>query len=162
MVFEYIDVETMRKMCHPLAMAIFDTTEDPISKFDDHELNLLDSALQNPRQTFGGKDLYATLEEKAAILYYGLNKNHPFRNGNKRIATASLLTFLYINGYWINKGHWRLAGDKKEIEDYLVHLAIRVANLPPRNRDVLLQELQRWLSEHISPIEARRRRRASR
>lgn len=127
-------------------MAIFDTAGDPIARFDEHELYLLDAALQNPRQTFGGKDLYPTLEEKAAILYYGLNKNHPFRNGNKRIATASLLTFLYVNGYW-------LAGDKKEIEDYLVNLAIRVASAPSKDREKTLKELCRWLTTHIFPAE---------
>lgn len=146
MAYHYLDMETMRKMCHPLAMAIFDTAGDPIVQFDEHELRLLDSALQNPRQTFGGKDLYPTLEEKAAILYYGLNKNHPFRNGNKRIATASLLTFLYINGHW-------LAGDKKEIEDYLVHLAIGVANAPSKDREKILKGLQKWLAAHLSPTE---------
>ena len=148
MTFEYLDVETMLKMCHPLAVAIFDTTEDPIAKFDEHELNLLDSALQNPRQTFGGKDLYTTLEEKAAILYWGMNKNHPFRNGNKRIATASLLVFLFINGYW-------LTGDKRnrEVEDYLVPLAVRVAQALPEDRQNILKELQGWLAKHISPDE---------
>ena len=148
MTFEYLDVETMRKMCHPLAVAIFDTTEDPIAKFDEHELNLLDSALQNPRQTFGGKDLYTTLEEKAAILYWGMNKNHPFRNGNKRIATASLLVFLFINGCWLT-GYKR----NREVEDYLVPLAVRVAQALPKDRQNILKELRGWLAKHISPDE---------
>ena len=60
----------MEKMCHPLAVAIFDNKEDdPIAKFDDHELALLDSALNNPRQTFNGIELYPTLIKKAGILY---------------------------------------------------------------------------------------------
>ena len=143
--YSYIDVEIMGKMCHPIAVALFDTTEDPIAKFDEHELRLLDSALNNPRQTFDGKELYPTLEEKAAILYYGLNKNHPFRNGNKRIATASLMTFLYMNGYW-------LAGDKRKIEDYLVYLAIRVANAVSKDREKLLKELRGWLATHLAPV----------
>lgn len=49
----YIDIALMRKMCHPLAVAIFDKVGDPISTFDEHELSLLESALANPSRTFG-------------------------------------------------------------------------------------------------------------
>lgn len=82
-VVNYIDVALMEKMCHPLAVAVFDTSNDPIGKFDEHELSLLESALANPRHTFGGRELYPNFSQKAAILYYGLNKNYPFKNGNK-------------------------------------------------------------------------------
>ena len=101
MEINYLDFELMEKMCHRLAVAVFDTNEDPIAHFNDHDFALLDSAIQSPRQTFDKKDLYETLEEKAAVLYYNLNKNHPFKNGNKRIATASLLVFLSINNCWL-------------------------------------------------------------
>lgn len=59
---------------------------------------LLDSALAQPLQSFGGIDLYPTLDEKAARLAFGLAKNHAFLDGNKRVATACLSTFLRING----------------------------------------------------------------
>ena len=141
--FNYIDVELMEKMCHPLAVAIFDKKEDPIVEFRDHELSLLDSALNSPAQTFGQKELYPSLPEKASILYYNLIKNHPFKNGNKRIATATFLVFLYINGYW-------LAGNKQEVENYLVELAKRVAeSFGSVNRDRFLQELRDWLQVNI-------------
>ena len=52
-------------------------------------------------QSFSGKDLYPTLATKASILFYLMIKNHPFQNGNKRIAITTLLTFLYENGKWI-------------------------------------------------------------
>lgn len=58
---------------------------------------LLDSALNAPFQTFAKQDLYPTVLEKAARLGFGLICNHPFLDGNKRIGTHVMLTFLDIN-----------------------------------------------------------------
>ena len=58
---------------------------------------LLDSALNSANATFGGQDLFATTEQKAARLGFGLATNHPFVDGNKRIGVLVLLTFLKIN-----------------------------------------------------------------
>ena len=58
---------------------------------------LLDSALNAPFQTFAEQELYPTLLEKAARLGFGLICNHPFLDGNKRIGTHVMLTFLGIN-----------------------------------------------------------------
>ena len=58
---------------------------------------LLDSAINTPLQTFAGKDLYPTVLEKAARLGFGLIRNHPFIDGNKRIGTHAMLVFLAIN-----------------------------------------------------------------
>ena len=60
---------------------------------------LLESALAQPSQSFGGTELYPTLEEKAARLAFGLAKNHAFLDGNKRVATACMATFLRLNGH---------------------------------------------------------------
>jgi death-on-curing protein len=60
--------------------------------------HLLDSALNAPFQTFGGQDLYPTLEAKAAQLAFSLIKNHPFQDGNKRIGIVAMVTFLKRNG----------------------------------------------------------------
>ena len=62
------------------------------------DYNLLDSALENPFQSFGGEELYPTLQAKAARLGYGLIKNHCMIDGNKRIGTHAMLVFLAING----------------------------------------------------------------
>ena len=59
---------------------------------------LLDSALQGAFQTFGGRDLFPTKEEKAAALGHALIANHAFVDGNKRIGMHVLLTFLEANG----------------------------------------------------------------
>jgi death-on-curing protein len=55
-------------------------------------LGALESALAQPRATFDGKELYATLVEKAAVLGYLIIQNHPFVDGNKRTGHAALET----------------------------------------------------------------------
>ena len=59
---------------------------------------ILDSALNTPFQTFAGKDVYPSLQQKAARLCFGLVKNHPFVDGNKRIGAHVMLVFLALNG----------------------------------------------------------------
>jgi death on curing protein len=62
------------------------------------DMNALESALAQPRMTFGDDDLYPTLVEKAAALGFSLVQNHPFVDGNKRIGHAVMETFLVLNG----------------------------------------------------------------
>lgn len=59
---------------------------------------LLESALAQPEQTFDGVELYPSLAEKAARYAYGIVKNHPFADGNKRTGAAVLAVFLRANG----------------------------------------------------------------
>lgn len=59
---------------------------------------LLESALNAPFQSFGDTSAYPSLQQKAARLCYGLVKNHPFIDGNKRIGTHVMLVFLALNG----------------------------------------------------------------
>ena len=58
---------------------------------------LLESALSAPFQSFGDVDAYPSLPQKAARLCYGLVKNHPFADGNKRIGAHAMLVFLAVN-----------------------------------------------------------------
>ena len=59
---------------------------------------MLDSALNAPFQTFAEEDVYPSLQQKAARLCFGLVKNHPFVDGNKRIGAHVMLVFLALNG----------------------------------------------------------------
>lgn len=59
---------------------------------------MFESALEVPYQTFDGKELYPSKEEKAARLGYGLVANHPFVDGNKRIGLYVMISFLEVNG----------------------------------------------------------------
>ena len=141
----YLDLEKMEKMCHPIAVALFGSAAEPMTHFRQHTASLLESALNNPRQTFDGKELYPTLTTKVAILYYSLIKNHPFENGNKRTATASLLVFLNINNHWLSVD--------RATEDYLVALATRVAaSHGHAEKDAFLQEIDQWLIANIVSV----------
>lgn len=65
------------------------------------DFNMLESALAQPRQTFGGTELYPTLVEKATALGFSLIMNHPFVDGNKRVGHAAMEVFPVLNGYEI-------------------------------------------------------------
>jgi death-on-curing protein len=63
------------------------------------DLGGVESAVAQPQMTFGGEELYATIESKATALCFSLVMNHPFMDGNKRIGHAALETFLVMNGF---------------------------------------------------------------
>src|SRR3990172_9472124 len=66
------------------------------------DLGALESAVAQPRMTFGGAELYPNLVEKASALGFSLIQNHPFIDGNKRTGHAAMETFLVLNGYHID------------------------------------------------------------
>lgn len=61
------------------------------------DLGALESAVAQPRMTFGAEDLYSTLVEKASALGFSIIQNHPFIDGNKRTGHAAMETFLVLN-----------------------------------------------------------------
>lgn len=67
-----------------------------------HDFTLLHSAVERPRATFGGQDLYHSIFDKAAALIHSLILNHPFDDGNKRTAITSCAAFLSFNGLHLN------------------------------------------------------------
>lgn len=67
-----------------------------------HDMNLLQSAINAPFQSFAGQDLYPTVFDKASRLCYGLTKNHPFNDGNKRTAIHSMLIYLGLNDIFLD------------------------------------------------------------
>jgi len=77
---------------------------------------MLDSALNAPFQTFGEEDVYPSLQQKAARLCFGLVKNHPFLDGNKRIGAHVMLVFLALNGI-------ELQHTQTELSDIILQLA---------------------------------------
>jgi len=68
-------------------------------KYGVRDINLLSSAIYMPESSFDGKYLHETIPSMAAAYAYHLYQNHPFIDGNKRVALASALVFLEINGY---------------------------------------------------------------
>jgi prophage maintenance system killer protein len=89
-------------------------------------------SIGNIYQSFGGQDLYPTLEEKAAHLLYFVTKNHSFLDGNKRIAATMFLYFLDKNGVLFMDG-------EKLIDDHtLVALTIMIAESKPEEKEMMI------------------------
>ena len=77
---------------------------------------MLDSTLSNPFQSFGGAELYPSIQAKAAQICFGLVKNHPMIDGNKRLGAHAMLVFLALNGY-------ELFYTQQELSDMILALA---------------------------------------
>ena len=71
---------------------------------DIRDIGALESAISQPRMTFGGEDLYPTLIGKASALGFSIIMNHPFVDGNKRTGHAAMEIFLVLNGLEIDAG----------------------------------------------------------
>ena len=96
------------------------------------DVNLLDSALKAPFQTFGGKDLYPDVYDKASQLCYSLIENHPFADGNKRIGVHLTLLFLKLNEENLNY-------TQKELIDFGLGIA---------SGKISKDEIKDWLIKH--------------
>ncbi len=93
---------------------------------------MLETALNNPFQSFGGKELYPSVQAKAARLCFGLVKNHAMLDGNKRLGTHVMLVFLALNGY-------ELYYSQQELSDMVLALA---------SGDIGEKEILQWIIEH--------------
>lgn len=93
---------------------------------------MLETALNNPFQSFGGKELYPSVQAKAARLCFGLVKNHAMLDGNKRLGTHVMLVFLALNGY-------ELYYSQQELSDMILALA---------SGDIGEKEILQWIIEH--------------
>lgn len=93
---------------------------------------MLDSALNSPFQSFGGEEVFPSLQQKAARLCFGLVKNHPFIDGNKRIGTHAMLVFLGLNGI-------ELQYSQTELSDIIIQLAAG---------EIQLSDLTDWIISH--------------
>ncbi|TXH07419.1 MAG: type II toxin-antitoxin system death-on-curing family toxin [Candidatus Moraniibacteriota bacterium] len=95
-----ISVADVEYTAHRLAQETMNWTE-PIPDFSTRYTNSLERSIEAPFQSFSGKQLYPGLLKKSAILFYLIVKNHPFQNGNKRIAMTTTLYFLFKNKKWL-------------------------------------------------------------
>ncbi len=99
------------------------------------DIGALESALAQPKMTFDKKELYQTLQEKAAALAFSLSSNHPFVDGNKRVAHAAMEVFLFLNGH-------EISAPVDEQEELFLKLA---------NGKLTRQELFEWLKRKAIP-----------
>ena len=100
------------------------------------EPNLLDSALAQPKMTVGGKFIHKTLFDKAAAYGFHVCKNHPFVDGNKRVAFVLMDIFLQKNG-------WEIVANEEEAYSMMMSLA---------SGKLTKAQLCKWLKEHSSKL----------
>jgi death-on-curing family protein len=133
----WLEPEDFEFLCFDLART-FLTYQEPIPDYSTRDNYLLESSLGAPKQTFSEKFLYPTLEKQTSILFYLLIKNHPFRNGNKRIAVMAILAFLSLNKKWINI-------DPTD----LYKLACIVSESNPKDKDKIFKLITKTITENL-------------
>jgi len=111
---------------------------EPIPDFGSRFPNVLESCLATPFASFGKRSLYKGLTGKAAILFYLMIKNHPFQNGNKRLAMTTLFLFLHKNKKWLKV-------DNQELYNF----ARWVASSNPRLNDETVRAVEKFLRMYL-------------
>ena len=132
-----ISVLQVETVAHYLAREMFDYAE-PIPDFVTRFPQKLESCLSTPFQKFGGKSLYPGLVGKGAVLFYLMVKNHPFQNGNKRVAVMTLIYFLAKNGKWL-----------EVTNDELYMFAKQVAISDPVDRLSVMLAIRKFIRTNI-------------
>lgn len=138
-----MSVQEVEYVAHQLAQELM-TWNEPIPDFSTRFPNTLESCLAAPFQSFSGKAAYQGLIQRASVLFYLMIKNHPFQNGNKRIAVTTLLFFLYKNKKWLKL-------DNQELYNF----AVWVAQSNPKVKDAAIQAIQKFLKSYMVDIKNR-------
>ncbi len=97
-------------------------------------------------QTFGGEDLYPSIEEKAGNLLYFITKNHSFTDGNKRIAAFLFLYFLEKNGVLFD-----VYGNKRIADNALVALTLMIAVSNPDEKEMMVKVIVNLINNNNNP-----------
>ncbi len=135
-----VNLEMIKYIAHRLAQDTM-AWDEPIPEFETRFPNALESSIAMPFQKFEKKVLYHGITGKAAVLFYLLIKNHPFRNGNKRIAVTALLVFLFINDKW-------LKADNTELYNF----ARWVAESPSEAKDEIINYIEKFIKKRLAAI----------
>lgn len=143
MALRKISIEDVQYTAHRVAQETMGWTE-PIPDFSTRFTNSLERSIEAPFQSFGGKQLYPGLIKKAAILFYLMVKNHPFQNGNKRIAVVTTLVFLYKNKKWLHL-------DNQELYNF----AKWVAESNPKLKDATVQGIETLIKTYLIDFDSK-------
>ena len=110
--------------------------------FANEKANELQGIINNIYQTFGGVELYPSIEDKASHLLYAMIKNHPFTDGNKRSASFIFVYFLDKCDYL-----YKTNGEKKINDNALTTLTLLVASSNPKEKDILIKLIKHLIFE---------------
>lgn len=114
------------------------TGSEPIPDFGTRFPNILESCLNTPFTKAFRKDMYRGLVGKASILFYLMIKNHPFQNGNKRIAIMTSLVFLSNNSKWLQIS-----------QTDLYNFAVGIARSRPSSREKVIWNIYNTISKYL-------------
>lgn len=137
MAIKFVTLEEIEYVAVRLAQETLSYNE-PIPDHQTRFPKVLEHCCLTPIQCFGNKDLYAGLLGKASMFFYLMIKNHPFQNGNKRIAMTSLFLLLYKNDYWI-------AVDTQKLYNFTMW----VAQSPSEAKDETVKAVKKFLKLYI-------------
>jgi death-on-curing protein len=132
-----LSIQEVEYIAHRLAKEWM-AWDEPIPHFGTRFPGILESCLAAPFQAFGKKDAYQGLVGKASILFYLMVKNHPFQNGNKRIAMTTLFVFLYKNKKWLKV-------DDRELYNF----AKWVAESNPKLRGETILAIKKFIDTYV-------------
>lgn len=132
---------------HWALVKFFGDAGDPIDPAGPRDVGLVESAVARPWTSLGGAEKYKSLSQKAAALVHSLILNHPFHNGNKRTALASLVLFLRQNNHL-------LIADEDELFRFLVAVASHSLPCDGRDSDDEVREMSAFIRAHMSAIGA--------
>ena len=136
-----ITIAEVEEIAFYLARKMFSFNE-PIPDFSTRFPNILESCLETPFQTFGKKELYPTFIAKVGMLFYLMNKNHPFQNGNKRVAMTTLFYVLHKQNQWL----------KVDIQQ-LYNFGVWVAESPPDAKEEVVKYIQKFVRTYMVPLD---------
>jgi len=135
---QWIRIEDFEGLCFNLTRELLSFNQ-PIPDFISRSPGILESCLESPLQIFDGKELYPSLEDKLATLFYLLIKNHPFQNGNKRIAMTTMFVILALNNRWLEANPYKL---------YL--LAVEVSSSERTEKKAQVKKIKRFINNYIT------------
>lgn len=127
------------KIIHKALTHISEVYGEPIPDFKFANTNLIKGLVNIPQTSFEGVELYPTLADKAAIIFFTINKRHIFQNGNKRMSALSLIVFLNIN-------EKKLDVTEDEIRDKALELAKTTHN---HDFDEIKKDLVDWINSRM-------------
>lgn len=133
----FLTLEDIRDICYTYAK-VYLTHDEPIPSFNTRNQEKLEAVLASPQIQISGAFVYPTIFRQTAVLFYEMIKQHPFLNGNKRIACVSLMAFLSLNEKWL-KTSWR------ELYD----VAVTVATSRSDNHEGMLQLLTDFIQNNV-------------
>jgi death-on-curing family protein len=138
--FLYLDREDIRSIHENLSEWAKQQGE-PIPSFSTAKQGDIDALVSAPQHRFFGVEAYPSIEEKAAIIFYTVNKRQIFLNGNKRMSTLCLLVFLGINDMMFTVS-----------DDELTAKALWLANTASLEFPAVKQDLVLWIRRNLASV----------